>query len=809
MSKTLRFYSVTLIFLFSGFVSLIYQVVWMRNLSLFFGSDVYATTITLSVFMGGLSIGSLIIIGFVDNLKSPLFLYGVFEILIGIYALFFSTILYGFNPIFQNIYLRYFETFPLIYHSLRILIACVVLLIPTILMGTTLPLIVKCFVNRFDDLGKYVGSFYSINTLGALLGTAAVGFLFLPVLGVMKTVQIAFLINLIIGLLAIVIAKFDKTVRVDSFTNTSEVISETRISPNLSHTNTIRAALWLTAITGFAGLAMEVIWTRILVQAFSATVYSFSIMLVSFLFGIYFGSFQVSKWVDKYPQKIKLLIQLQLWLGAGVTLLAIFSYYVSDIFGKLLWSLVNLGTAFAAAATFGKFFVSFIFISPITIMLGMTFPLIVKICTPDARSSGKWTAGVYAANTAGAILGSFIAGFVLIPFLGSRISLCVIAVLFILGGFLFRFMVPSNIKSELPLSLYIKPLLIVFPLGLACLGLPPKITLNFNMQKNSQPELIYYKEGISHTISIAKNEQGTIIMAINGNIEADTSKTQRKHFILKGHLPLLLHPNPKDVAVVGLGLGITLTATERHPTVENIEIIELSPEMVEAHNFLENITAGVLKSPKVNMRIDDGRNFMSMWKGSFDMITTDPIHPRITGVGYLYTKEYYEAIHNLLRPSGVVCQWIPMYRISPKSFDVSLRTFYEVFPHASFWYTRGIGLFVATKSSNKIDFGTLKERFSHHAVIEDLSSIDIQDAETLLSYLLMGPKEMDAYLSSTPHFEINTDDNAYLEYHTPFEFLERTEPLLKKLLPFAGLDFSLFRNIDADTAVSIQKKMGS
>jgi spermidine synthase len=177
------------------------------------------------------------------------------------------------------------------------------------------------------------------------------------------------------------------------------------------------------------------------------------------------------------------------------------------------------------------------------------------------------------------------------------------------------------------------------------------------------------------------------------------------------------------------------------------------------------------------------------------MITADPIHPRISGVGYLYTTEYYESIKRRLRPDGIVCQWMPMYQVSRVSFDVAFRSFASVFPHASFWYVRGHGLFVATQTPFRVDYSTLEERFRDPLLRGDLASIQIDSPSKLLTHMLMGPTEVAGYLASTGSRQVNTDDNAYLEYKTPFEFLKPTRDILVALLSFSRLDDRVVVNI--------------
>ena len=476
------------------------------------------------------------------------------------------------------------------------------------------------------------------------------------------------------------------------------------------------------------------------------------------------------------------------------------------VFGRLLWGFTAVTRGnFGFASVVAQFIVSGLLIALPTLLLGATFPAAVKICTPSAGRAGFGTARVYAANTAGAIVGSLLAGFVLVPLLGSRVSLLVIGLLFCANGL----MLLDRCAGRAFASLRDARVLGLLAIGVVAAGitlaLPRQTVMNYNQQGTTRPDLIYHGEGVAHSVDIVRAQNGDVIMMVDGNIEADTSFIQRRHFILKGHLPVLLHSAPQqEVAVVGLGLGITLAATARNPAVESIQVIELNPEMVQAHQHLRDVTGGVLDNPKIHIQIDDGRNFLSMTDRKFDMITADPIHPRISGVGYLFTEEYYRAIKERLREGGVVCQWMPMYSISRESFDVAFRTFAQVFENASFWYVRGHGLFVATVGPFSIDWAELKARAGDPVVAKDLESIEINSPADLLSYLFMGPKQIRAYLAAAPGKRLNTDANAYLEYHSPFEFLKKTKDIIRELLPFAGYDPALIRNVTTEDRAEIE-----
>jgi spermidine synthase len=787
------------VFFCSGLSSLIYEVVWMRRLALFFGSDIYSAALTLSAFMGGLTLGSLLAARYVDRLRKLLVCYGGLEITIGVYAFFFPALLNAFSGQYRHIYQTFFDSAPWRYNGFRILVASVTLLIPTTLMGATLPLIVKRF-GEAGKIGRYSGFFYAINTLGALSGVLLAGFVLMPFLGTTRSTWTACAINLLIGAGAVLLGF---GTREDLSLTVSEQPSA--ISEQGYDTASRKAALIAIALSGMAALALEVVWMRILIQSFSATVYAFAIMLSCFLFGIFYGSEWISKRVDQHDSLPRLFGLLELALGVSVASLATLTCFVPPLFTRLLYRWFRVSEAnFGSRYVVAQFVVSACLIVVPTLLLGATFPVAARIWTRHPESVGRGVATVYAANTVGAIVGALLGGMVLIPAMGARKSLLVIAAIFVSAGLLLLFRRGAggggSSKRLIPAAL-----LLFFVSVAVGLMMPQQIVSNFITESWVPTKVIYHGEGIAHNVDIVRFSNNATRMSINGAGEADTSYVQRRHFILKAHLPLLLHPDPKDVAVVGLGLGITLSATNRNPNVQNIQVIELTREMVRAQRYLEDVSGGVLHSPKVHVRIDDGRNFMAMSDRSFDMITADPIHPRNTGVGYLYTREYYESIKRRLRPQGVVCQWMPMYEMSKKSFDVAFRTFVSVFPNASFWYVKGHGLFVATIAPFQIDYQDLSARMQNPIVKADLDSIAVHSPPEFLALMLMGPDEIARYLASTPDQSLNTDDNAYLEYHTPFELLQPPLRILDGLLPFAGLDLRDVHNMSSQETDQVRQ----
>jgi spermidine synthase len=333
--------------------------------------------------------------------------------------------------------------------------------------------------------------------------------------------------------------------------------------------------------------------------------------------------------------------------------------------------------------------------------------------------------------------------------------------------------------------------------------LPYRVTLNFNQMQLAGAELLYHSEGVQNTIDVVRSESGATSLIIGGNVEADNGYRQRRHFILKGHLPLLLMEDPKSVLVVGLGMGITLQATARHPGLERIDVIELSPDILEAQEHLRETNGNVVENPLVHVRIDDGRSFMKLSRRRFDMITADPIHPKISRVGYLYTREYYESIRERLSEGGVVCQWMPIYQIAPRRLRSAMKSFLEVFPNATLWYVEGHTLLVAKVGALSIDYGLLREKFEDPRVREDMESIDIRSSEELLSHLLMGPEELRAYIESEAGVPSNTDDYPYLEYFVPGDLYFTTLDNVREFSAHFANPTDFVRNLPAAAAERI------
>ncbi len=761
------FLLITAVFLLSGAAGLVYQVLWMRSLGLFFGSDMYGVSIILSTFMAGLALGSLLGGRLAQQTDRPLVWYGVAELGIGLVALPFHAILTGFDPLLESAYGGTATAVPWGFHALRAGLAGCVLLVPTTLMGTTLPLIMRHFVRSRSVLGESGAYFYAVNTLGALLGTLTAGFVLLPQLGMSRSTLCAAVINLTIGVVCIVLG-FRSRLPSDQ---TVEEPARLDPVPGLEARARLRianVALIAFGVSGFCSFALEVLWTRVLLISFSATVYSFAATLACFLFGIVLGTRLIARVVDRHPNPVWLFAVLELGCGASVAVLAVALHALPGAFGNLLGLLaVALPGGNQHALIVASLVASFPLLAVPASLLGATFPVALRIYTTNVAQVGRRTGNIYAANTLGAVLGSLAGGLVLIPLLGAMTSLVFVAALFLAIGVWLAFVAPAEGRPDL------RPrvggaVATALVCGVVSLLIPYRVTLNFNQSTLKDAELLHHAEGIQNTIDVVRSKSGATSLIIGGNVEADNGYRQRRHFVLKGHLPLMMHPEPATVLVVGLGMGITLQATARHPGLERIDVIELSPDILAAQEHLKDVNGNVVEDPLVHVRIDDGRLFMKLTRERFDMITADPIHPKVSRVGYLYTREYYESIRSRLNEGGVVCQWMPIYQISPLRLRSAVKTFVEVFPDATLWYVEGHALLVSRLDASPIDYDLLTNNFADTRVREDLRSIDIQSPEELVGHLIMGPDQIESYLAdSVEEVPLNTDDYPYLEYFVP------------------------------------------
>jgi spermidine synthase len=741
------------LFLFSGVASLIYQIVWVRMLTLVFGHTIYSVSIVLSAFMAGLGLGSYLWGKTIDRTGKPLLVYGKIEILIGVSAALLSTLLSIFSPIYAWLHQLLPDLF-FITATLKAVLAFSLVLIPTLFMGATLPVMCKYFATKDTNLGKQVSYLYSINTLGAAAGCLFAGYFLIEFFGVLETALVAAGINLSIGLVCIVAFKKVEPGVTCGF----GLPKPTFVSLKLDKEN----SLWLiiSFLCGFTALAYEVVWTRLLVFSIGSTVYSFSLMLANFLFGITVGGLLV---VPFFKKKIDFRLLLT-FFQFGIGLYLIFSLYQSN------WVLSSYIRHYAEMnRPITEFWINMRNASALmfvpTVLFGMSFPVLTYLVTKGSDDIGGSLGTVYAMNTIGGIMGSIIAGYLLLPNLGSQQTLVCLSMLNILSGMLLftkSSVFTGFIRKGVVLSL--SCLFFLFVLKMPN-DLLKEIFMRNTDGKVNPEDLIYLDEGLTTTVVIFDDDSSgykSKRLILNGiNMSADTMNA-RKYMTLLSYIPLLLTENPKNVLVICFGTGQTAGAAGAYPGINSVDAVDISPGVFKAGKFFEATNHNVVNNPKVNKINQDGRQHLLTTSTTYDVITAEPPPPSSAGSVNLYTKEYYELTKRALRPGGIVSQWIPLHSQSETHVYQSFRTFLESFPYAMAWYPVHKELIlIGSNQPINIDFQDIEQRLQNPMTQKIMGDIDFGTANSFLGSIWYLKNELKSMGSGQ---RIISDNNPTLEY---------------------------------------------
>jgi len=782
-----------LIFFLSGAAALIYEVLWVRYLSLIFGGSHLAVTTVLAVFMGGLALGSYTIGKKASDYRKLLRLYGFLELGIAASALVF-VILMRFYPVIYVPLARISDSSPVYLSFIRITFAAVALIVPTTLMGGTLPVLSTFMTRRVQGLGSRLSFLYGYNTIGAMTGAGAAGFLLLPHYSVSATLMIAVSINILVGILGIVLQNKAQAVLVKADpgekTVTDADMPQATLTRRPDDLFPLKLVLWGIGVSGFCALGYEVLWTRILSIVIGASVYGFTLLLMAFLAGIGLGSatyglfLRISGTQRKESERRSLgsiigfgLVQVLIGASALVVTLNIrdlprHAILLHDFFYN---HYIRMGQF--KAGQLANFVLAFSFMFVPAFLMGVAFPLAGKIHGQYKKIVGYAVGEILSYNTIGAILGSAVSGFVLIYLLGIQRSLQLIILINIGFGLLVLVSVVGRklLNWGIAGAAAIVALLLIINPDLWKLW-DPKFYAIYQSQlleRYRSPETIredlqntdvlYYGEGVQAIVSSIQAAEKQYFIT-NGRVEASNSNEGRQCQYTLGHLPMLLNKNPKKVFVLGTGSGMTLGATSAHPSVEKITLAEIEPKVLGVARTFGIYNHYVLNNPKVRIVFNDGRNFLMTTNEKFDVITADPIHPWFSGAGYLYSVEYFKLASEHLNPGGIVCQWLPVYELSEENLKSVVNTLREVFPHIMVWLTHDDAELIGSNSPIVIDEKDLEQRIRIPEVQQDLVPVRMGSAEDFLSYFVMGDEGARAYSMGG---RINTDDNLYLEFSAP------------------------------------------
>jgi len=765
---------VLILFFCSGISSLIFEVVWLRQLTIILGNTVFAVSAVLTVFMGGLALGSFLSGRMIDRRNDPLRVYALIEISIGLLGFFLTSILNQTGPVYILFHNSLGENLILQYIA-RYVFSFFLLIIPTTLMGATLPVLSRFVVENKYSLGLNIGRLYALNTLGAAGGCYLAGFMFIGNLGIRVTVLIASVLSVTVGTLA---WYYNKRLSESGII----VYKSPEFESESSHKESTFRILILSvfAISGFVALGYEVLWTRVLVSYLGNSVYAFSTMLTTFLIGIAVGSLVLSSFVDQRKRLVT---------GFGLIEVAIGFYVLLSIY-ILGWSVDKLAMVKQPYPVWQwtglRFMKAFALMFVPTFFFGATFPVAGRIYTINFRRVGQSIGELYTWNTLGAIIGSAVTGFVLMPMLGIEKSLLVLLCMNLCIGMALCAAEPKMTHKKRFLLLAAVALTTVIGLS----GIPKNIFRH--MQELSYPpaEVIYYKEDLAGTVTVKQKNESRMLSIDNLDV-AGTHILFLSSSKSLGHLPMLLHPNPRSVFVLGFGGGGTAYSISTYPEVERIDAAELSRSIVNAAPLFDKINHNIISEPRLNIVVNDGRNFLLTSRRTYDVISVDLNWPQTSGSGSLYTREFYEICRDRLNENGIMVEWLNMGFIPVQYLQTILRTVQQVFPNTSLWWTyrQAHLLLVASKTPLSIDFQLLTRKMNHPPTQRDLAEVHLDEPAEFLSYFIA---EGDDLLKFTQGSQlINTDNFPIIEYKLPrFTSLAlegNTEAMMKikkSILPF-------------------------
>lgn len=792
-----------IVFFATGASGLIYQVAWQRYLLNVFGSTIYSISTVLAAFMGGLALGSLLFGRVAERTRRQLTIYGVLEICIGLAALLVPYLLRFFDPVFVAAYQKFGSNF-LAFSVIRFVLVFGVLLIPTTMMGGTLPLLARFVSPDGQGAGLRVGLLYALNTAGAVIGTILSGFYLIRLFGVSNTVLIAVIINVTAGCIAILLGA----------TLGKKRAEEEPMQAPAKLTTEARLVLIAYAVSGFAALGLEVVWSRALVYTFDLlknTTYSFTAMLAVFLVGIAAGSAVMTPFVERQRNPFRLFGALQVVIG----LASVFSFFV------LYYYAPNLGDAWFREYDAGAqnirwtaslalvFLRTAVTMFLPTFLMGMAFPVAVRAVTTRGNI-GRNVGRLYAYNTLGAIVGSAGTGFVMLPILGIANTIFFLGALQAVVGIALlmrKTRSEGEEKSTADGRGYVIATVAAVALIVAFARLPEAI-----FQPIAETDkLAFYKEGPLATVAVLQNSLGYRTIYIDNNSVAGTDPMLLTDQKSLAHVPALLLKNPKSALTVGFGSGGASYSYTLHPNLQQVDCVEITKTVVEAsptltdsnHNvvmyepeyrkrtgkepqgfplFDKDGKSGWFKADKrYRVILDDARSYLRFTPVKYDIIATDCTDLRYKSNANLYDVEYFQLTRDKITDDGMVVVWMPLAGLSEDAFKVALRSFYKVFPEMEVFYMNNEPthyiLLIGTKGPLKVDANLIKERLKNPAVKKDLAEIKLDSAEKILSCFIVGREKLGELLKGKT---LNTEDFPYLEFESP-RYGYGDKPLLDNL----------------------------
>jgi spermidine synthase len=741
-----------LLFMGSGCAALIYEIVWLQLLQLAVGSSAVSLGVLLGTYMGGMCLGSLLLPRFVSASQHPLRVYARLELGIGIMAILVLFLI----PMLDSVYAA-IASHGLQGVFLRAVVAAICLLPPTILMGASLPAVAR-WVEATPQGVSWLGFLYGGNIAGAVFGCLLAGFYLLRVYDMAVATYIAALINFVVAIVSFVLAKRTPFYML-AVPGVGSVPTPARASGGTSSPWDVYVTI---AVSGMCALGAEVIWTRLLSVMIGATVYTFSIILAVFLIGLGLGSGAGSMLARRGSRTA--LGWCQVALGGAIAWAA---YALAD---SIPYWPINPMLSPGPWFNFQIDLVRCLWaILPSAILWGASFPLALAAAATSSHGGaeqdpGRLVGRTYAANTVGAIIGSIAFSILFIPWIGSQDSQRLLIALAVGAGLLILL---QNLTLQRVVALTAATAAIVF-LAIK-VDEVPWMAVAYGRRMLTTTDAgrpLYRGEGMNSSIVVSQLPSGQIYFHVSGKVEASTEPFDMRLQRMLGHLPALIHPDPKSVLIVGFGAGVTAGTFAVYSEIKRIVICEIEKIIPPATSrYFGDENYHVLTDPRTTIHYDDARHYVLTTGDKFDIITSDPIHPWVKGTATLYSKEYFEVCKQHLNPGGIVTQWVPLYESEPDTVMSEFATFFSVFPNGTVWANdiNGEGYDVVLMGRNTdepIDIDQMTRRFTG-PVADSLKQVGITSVSQLLATYAGRAEDLHPWIAGA---HVNTDMDLRLQY---------------------------------------------
>ncbi len=746
---------ISALFFLSGATSLVYETLWIRVLSLAVGSTSAAMSLVLALFFLGLSAGSWLSARWLTRLHRPLRTYALLEGLIGITS---AVLIYGlvhFHSILA--YLPLQGSMSWIGTVAKFSLVGLLLALPTLAMGATLPLIVKVFALLPGSPLRSVSLLYAINTFGAVFGALSASFWLLPRLGLIATNQLSAATN---GLLLLLGLYLDHKKRHRALELTSDSTSATEWLAEL--TGFQKGLIALSGICGFSALATEVAWNKYLGIFLGNNIYGLGLVLGLYLFGIAVGSL-ILYFVLPRTQKPERLF----WgmLLALPVLIAGTSYLFNFV------PAISLSLAHYVSPLVARVSACALLLLPFTLLLGALFPLTVHLLAPQDAQAPRAVGLAYAINTLGAIFGSCLAGLVFIPLWGSSNTIRLSAALLCLGALALVRLEGIRWRRPTPILATLSLVAVIFIGNLDFRRIIQSAYFQHTELAEGE-EFVWMREGetsiitLSHDPQDGENYKEYLRLKTNGLNESVYNKGNLQQLpryeALLGLLPYLFSERPQKAFVVGYGGGYTVDLLTRLP-LQKVHVIELEKAILEAADYAHNGNNAVTQRKNLALEIEDARFILAAkLKAPLDIILSQPSHSWLAGAANLFTREFFQIVRSNLSERGVFSQWLNLYNMDTTTLKSILATFYEVFPYGAVFSGQHDQEMILIGSPQPLRFNTREAMriaaspmFRHR-----LANVPFNSASDVLSHFALSRESI---VKISQGSRPNTDTNAYAE----------------------------------------------